>query len=145
PDDANARSRAIAWMFCAKSTMEPPIVERSMATLLEGDKAWHAERMPMLEDRVRERLDQLSRRLGDSEWLDDEFSAGDIVMVTVLRRLMGSGLLEEYPNLSAYVARGEARPAFKRAFEDQLAVFTTSQAASRGPPSWREPRGADER
>ena len=124
PDDANARARAITWMFAALSTVEPPILELGTARLLEGDKSWSAQRMPLVEDRVRNRLGQLSRRLGDAGWLDGAFSAGDLLMVTVLRRLNGSGLVETYPNLSAYVARGEARPAYKRAFEDQLAVFT---------------------
>ena len=124
PDDANARARAITWMFAALSTLEPPIVERAMATLVERDKAWYEQRLPIVEDRVRGRLDELSSRLGDADWLDHVFSAGDLLMVTVLRRLNGSGILEEYPNLSGYVARGEARPAFKRAFDDQLAVFT---------------------
>ena len=95
-----------------------------MALILERDKSWHEERLAMLEDRVRVRLGELSSRLGDADWLDDAFSAGDLLMVTVLRRLNGSGILEKYPNLSAYVARGEARPAYKRAFDDQLAVFT---------------------
>ena len=129
PDDENARARAITWMFAALNTVEPPIVELEQAPYAEGDKPWHAERMPMLEDRVRVRLDQLSRRLGDSDWLDGAFSAGDLMMVMVLRRLEGSGLLEEYPTLSAYIARGEARPAYKRAFDDQLAVFTGKPAA----------------
>jgi glutathione S-transferase len=124
PDDANARARAIAWMFAALNTVEPPIVERSMALLLERDKSWYEERLAILEDRVRVRLGQLSSRLGDADWLDAAFSAGDLLMVTVLRRLNGSGLVEKYPNLSAYVARGEARPAYQRAFADQLAVFT---------------------
>ena len=124
PDDANARARAIAWMFAALSTVEPPIVERSTATLVERDKTWYAERQPILDDRVRVRLGELSRRLGDADWLDGAFSAADILMVHVLRRLGSSGLLDEYPNLSAYIARAEARPAYKRAFADQLAVFT---------------------
>jgi glutathione S-transferase len=124
PDEANARARAITWMFAALNTVEPPIVERGMATLFERDKIWHQERLPMLEDRVRVRLDELSSRLGDASWLDDAFSAGDLLMVTVLRRLSGSGMLEKYSNLSAYVARGEARPAYQRAFADQLAVFS---------------------
>ena len=124
PDDTNARARAIAWMFAALNTVEPPIVDRSMATILERDKPWYAERLPILEDRVRVRLGELSSRLGRADWLDDAFSAGDLLMVTVLRRLNGSGLLEKYRNLSAYVARGEARAAYKRAFDDQLAVFT---------------------
>src|SRR5688572_4243991 len=124
PNDANARARAITWMFAALSTVEPPIVEFGMATILERDKSWYEERQPILEDRVRVRLSELSGRLGDADWLDDAFSAGDLMMVTVLRRLDASGLLQKYPNLSAYVARGEARPAYKRAFDDQLAVFT---------------------
>ncbi len=124
PDDANARARAIAWMFAALNTVEPPIVERSMAMILEHDKSWHAERLAILEDRVRVRLGELSSRLGRADWLDGAFSAGDLLMVTVLRRLGGSGAVEKYSNLSAYVARGEARPAYKRAFAAQLAVFT---------------------
>jgi glutathione S-transferase len=124
PDEANARARAIAWMFAALNTVEPPIVERSMATIVERDKSWYQERLPMLDDRVRGRLNELSSRLGRADWLDDAFSAGDLLMVTVLRRLNSSGILEEYPNLCAYIARGEARPAYKRAFADQLAVFT---------------------
>lgn len=124
PAAANARARAIAWMFAALNTVEPSIVERSMTLLLERDKSWYAERLATLEDRVRVRLAELSTRLGKADWLDGAFSAGDLLMVTVLRRLDGSGLVEKYPNLSAYVARGEARPAYKRAFDAQLAVFT---------------------
>ena len=124
PDGANARARAITWMFAALSTVEQPIVDREVATYAERDKTWYKERLPILDDRVRDRLDELSRRLGDADWLDGEFSAGDLLMVTVLRRLEGSGILNEYPNLSAYIARGEARPAYQRAFEAQLAVFT---------------------
>jgi glutathione S-transferase len=129
PDDANVRSRAITWMFAALNTLEPPILELEQAPYLDGDKPWHSERMPMLEDRVRVRLDQLSSRLGGADWLQGGVSAGDLMMVMVLRRLEGSGLLEEYPNLSAYVARAKARPAYRRAFDAQLAVFT---AASTG-------------
>ena len=128
-DEANARARAITWMFAALVTVQPPIVEREAAMLLERDKPWHAERLPILDDRIRLRLGELSERLGDADWLDDAFSAGDLLMVTVLRRLAGSGMLEDYPNLSAYVARGEARPAYSQAFAAQLAVFT---AASTG-------------
>jgi glutathione S-transferase len=130
PEDANARARAIAWMFAALNTVEPPIVERSMATLLERDKSWYAERLQMLDDRVRVRLGELSTRLGDADWLDGAFSAADLLMVTVLRRLDGSGLVENYPNLSAYIARGEARPAYERAFADQLAVFTVKKPSA---------------
>lgn len=128
PRDADARARAITWMFAAVSTVEPPILDREVAVLLESDKPWHKQRLPMIEDRIRSRLGQLSDRLGDADWLDGAFSAGDLLMVMVLRRLNRSGLLEEYPNLSAYVGRGEARPAFKRAFAAQLAVFTAASA-----------------
>jgi glutathione S-transferase len=130
PDDANARARAIAWMFAALNTVEPPIVERTMAMLFEHDKSWYEERLAILEDRVRMRVGELSSRLGDADWLDDAFSAGDLLMVTVLRRLSGSGLLEKYPNLATYVARAEARPAYKRAFAAQLAVFTAKPPTS---------------
>ena len=128
PDDANSRARAITWMFAALNTMEPPIVEREMASYVERDKTWYDERLPILEDRVRSRLDELSGRLGDADWLDGAFSAGDLLMVTVLRRLNGSDILEEYPNLPPYVARGEVRPAFKRAFGAQLAVFAATSS-----------------
>lgn len=123
PDDANARMRAIMWMFAALNTVEPPIVEREAATILEREKTWYEERLTILDDRVRVRLAELSRRLGDADWLDRAFSAGDLMMVTVLRRLEGSGLLESHPNLCAYVARGKARPAYRRAFDAQRAVF----------------------
>ncbi|EZP71771.1 Glutathione S-transferase [Sphingomonas paucimobilis] len=126
PQDANARARAIMWMFAALNTVEPPIVEHSMAMLLESGKSWSAERQPMLEQRIRTRLEQLSRRMGEADWLDGAFSAGDLMMVAVLRRLHGSGILNDYPALSAYVARGEARPAFQRAFDAQRAVFLVS-------------------
>jgi glutathione S-transferase len=131
PHDANARARAIAWMFAALNTVEPPIVDLEIATLLEHDKSWYEERLAMIEDRVRVRLAELSNRLGDAEWLDDAFSAGDLMMVMVLRRLDGTGLVEKCPNLSAYVARGEARPAYQRAFADQLAVFTGRRPTGR--------------
>lgn len=129
PDDANARARALTWMFAAVSTVQPPIVEFGMATILERDKPWFAARQPMLEQSVRARLDQLAERLGDADWLDGDFSAGDLMMVVVLRRLGSSGILGDYPSLSAYVARAEARPAFRRAFNDQLAVFKAASEA----------------
>ena len=124
PRDANARARAIQWMFAALSTVEPPILDRDVVTYAERDKSWREERMRMVEDRIRVRLGELSARLGDADWLDGAFSAADLLMVHVLQRLKGSGILDEFANLSAYVARAEARPAFKRAFAAQLAVFT---------------------
>jgi len=124
PDDANARARAITWMFAALNTVEPPILELVSAKLLEGDKPWHAARLPLVEERVRTRLKQLSNRLGDADWLDAAFSAGDLMMVSVLLRLKPSGILNEFLNLAAYVARGESRAAYKRAFAAQLAINT---------------------
>ena len=129
PEDADARARAVAWMFAALTTVQSPIVEREAAILLERDKPWHAEREPILEQRIRVRLSELSDRLGGAEWLDGAFSAGDLLMVNVLRRPAGSAFLADYPNLVAYVARGEARPAFRRALAAQHAVF---EAASEG-------------
>jgi len=123
PDDANARARAITWMFAALNTVEPPILDLQTTRFLEGDKTWYEQRLPIVEDRIRDRLGKLSDRLGNADWLDGAFSAGDLMMVAVLLRLKASGLLDEYPNLLAYVARGEARPAYKRAFDAQLAVF----------------------
>ena len=122
PEDADGRARATTWMFAALNTVEPPILELESARILERDKPWTKERMPLVEDRVRARLRQLSARLRDADWLDGAFSAGDLMMVSVLLRLRQSGLLDEFPNLAAYVARGEARPAYKRAFAAQLAI-----------------------
>ncbi|HEV2650787.1 MAG TPA: glutathione S-transferase family protein [Rhizomicrobium sp.] len=124
PDDANARARAITWMFAAINTIEPPILELQNAKILEGDKPWSNERLPIVRDRIRGPLKFLSARLGSADWLDDAFSAGDLMMVSVLLRLRPSGILDEYPTLAAYVARGEARPAYKRAFAAQLAINT---------------------
>ena len=128
PDDANARARAITWMFSALSTIEPPIIDLGIAMLMERTESWHEQRLPFVKDRLRARLGALSDRLGTADWLDGAFSAGDLVMISVMRRLNASGILQEYPNLHAYVARGEARPAFKRAFAAQLAVFTAASS-----------------
>ena len=127
PADANARARAITWMFAAINTVESPVLDLITTKFLEGDKPWYAQRLPLVEDRIRDRLRELSHRLGDADWLDGAFSAGDLMMISVLLRLRVSGLLDEFRNLSAYAARGEARPAYKRAFADQLAVFTGKQ------------------
>jgi glutathione S-transferase len=121
-DDADARARAITWMFAALNTVEPPILELVTAKILEGDRPWAAERLPLVKDRIRDRLVQLSARFGDADWLDGPFSAGDLMMVSVLLRLRPSGLLDEFPELAAYVARGEARPAYERAFAAQWAI-----------------------
>ena len=129
PADAAARARAIAWMFAAVSTVEPPIIERSMASLLERDQPWFAARQALLDQRVHVRLADLSARLADGLWLDGAFSVGDLMMVAVLRRLNGSGVLEAHPAVEAYVARAEARPAFQRAFAAQRAVFEAAEGA----------------
>src|SRR5215204_1095366 len=131
PDDADARARAITWMFAALNTVEPPILELVTAKFLEGDKPWSMERLPLVMDRIRNPLNQLAARMGDAEWLDGAFSAGDLMMVSVLLRLRSSGILDEFPTLAAYVARGEARPAYKRAFAAQLAVNTSKPPTGR--------------
>lgn len=124
PDNANARARAITWMFAAIGTVEPPILELQTLRFGEGDKPWFEQRMPLVIDRIRDRLRQLSTRLGDADWLDGEFSAGDLMMVHALLRVRPPGILDEFPILSAYCARAEARPAYQRAFAAQRAVFT---------------------
>lgn len=129
PEETNARARAITWMFAALNTVEPAILELATARLVEGNKPWSEERRPLVEDRVRNRLGQLSARLGDADWLDGAFSAGDLIMVSVLLRLKSSGLLTEFPNLAGFVSRGEARPAYKRAFDAQLAAFSAASAS----------------
>ena len=123
PQDENARARAIMWMFAALNTVEPPILELQTAKFAEGDKPWTGERLPLIRNRIRHRLGELAVRLGEADWLDDAFSAGDLMMVHALLRLKSSGMLDEFPNLAAYVARGEARPAYRRAFAAQLAAF----------------------
>ena len=130
PEDPHARARAISWMFAALNTVEPPLVERGIAMLLERDKPWYEQRQPLLDARARKTLGELSNHLGGAEWLDGEFTAGDLMMVGVLFRSKITGILEEFPNVAAYVARGEARPAFKSAFAAQLAVFTSRQSVA---------------
>jgi glutathione S-transferase len=127
PDDANGRARAINWMFAALNTVEPALVQREITMLLERNELWYEQRRLVVEDRARKPLGELSSRLGDAEWLDGAFSAGDLLMAAVLFRSKATGILDAYPNLAAYVARGEARPAFRRAFAAQLAVFTGKQ------------------
>jgi glutathione S-transferase len=129
PKDANARARAISWMFAAVNTVEPPVFERSLVTIIEKDKPWYEARLPMLDNAVRKRLGELSRRLGESEWLDGDFSAGDLMMTTVLMRAKATGLLDEFPNLVAYLARAQSRPAYQRAFAAQFEVFKAASGA----------------
>ncbi|HEX5953180.1 MAG TPA: glutathione S-transferase family protein [Rhodanobacteraceae bacterium] len=126
PDDGNARARAITWMFAALNTVESPILELATARLVEGDKPWAGERLPLIRDRIHYRLRQLAARLGDADWLDGAFSAGDLMMVHTLLRLKPSGILDAFPTLAAYVARGEARPAYGRAFDAQSEFFAAA-------------------
>lgn len=128
PNDVHARARAITWMFAALNTVEPPILDHEMAGYVEADRDWHEERLPIMEGRIRTRLRELARHLGDADWIDGAFSAADILMVTVLRRLEGSEMLAEFPTLGAYIARGTARPAYKRAYAAQWAVFVAASA-----------------
>mgnify|MGYP003434192959 FL=1 len=122
PDDAKAKSRAISWIFAALNTIEPPILDLSIAKVVENDKAWSEQRLPLVKDRIRNKLKQLSAYLGEKSWLEDEFSVGDLMMISVLLRLRASGILLEFPNLDDYVTRGESRPAYQRAFAAQLAI-----------------------
>lgn len=130
PNDAQARARAITWMFAALNTVEPPVLDLQTIRFQERDRSWYAERLPLVEDRIRERLSDLADRLGSADWLDGAFSAGDLLMVSVLLRLKASGLLDEFSNLAAYVARGEARPAYQRAFAAQLALFNRGESGA---------------
>ncbi|HZZ87323.1 MAG TPA: glutathione S-transferase family protein [Caulobacteraceae bacterium] len=129
PTDAAGRARAVTWMFAALSTVEPPILDLSAAMVMERDQSWFEARLPLVQERLLARLGQLSRRLGEAEWLDGAFSAGDLMMVSVLVRLKASGMLDAFSNLAGYVARGEARPAYQRAFAAQLAVFKAAGGA----------------
>jgi glutathione S-transferase len=131
PDEPLARGRAIAWLFAALNTVETPIVELGNARLLEGDRPWARDRQPLVLERVRAPLRSLVARLGDADWLDGAFSAGDLMMVSVLMRLRPSGLLAEFPSLAAYVARGEARPAHQRALA-ALRAFNDRPGRRRG-------------
>jgi glutathione S-transferase len=127
PKDADARARAIMWMFAALNTVEGPILERQSAFFAERGKSWQAEHMAMIDERIRGVLGRLSARLGDEEWLDGDFSAADIIMVHVLRRLESTNILQEFPNIAAYVERAKQRPAYKRAFAAQLAVWEANR------------------
>lgn len=124
PSDSNSRSKVVEWVIAALNTVEPPIMDYAIATLFEADKPWSKPRLPSVKARIDERLGELSDRLGQGDWLEGSFTAGDLMMVAVLRQIAGTDMLESYPNLAAYVARGEARPAFQKALADQLAGFT---------------------
>ena len=131
PADPGPRARAVEWMFAALNSVEPAIMDLSFVTIFEADKPWSAMRRPAVEERIRARLKDLSARLDDRQWLDgDTFTAGDLLMVSVLRILIDQGFVEAHDNLKAYMHRGIARPAFQKALADQLAGFTGE------PPEW---------
>lgn len=131
PDDPAARARAIEWMFAALNTVEPPIMDHAIAAIFERDEPWSAPRLPAVLARIGERLGEVAQRLGERQWLDgDTFTAGDLLMVSVLRIVGQDGLLDPHPNLADYVARGEARPAFRRALAAQMAGFTGAPPAA---------------
>src|SRR5262249_17749459 len=123
PDDANARARAVTWMFAALSTMEPPIVDLGTARLLERDETWYEQRLSVVEARLRKRLEELSRRLGDADWLEGEFSAGDLLMVSVQLRLKGSGMLDEFPNPLRLRRQGRSATRLQACFRRSTGSF----------------------
>ena len=124
PDQPEARARAVMWMFAAVSTVEPPIVEREQADFNDRGQPWYSPaRLAFLDERIRTRLGELSAHLGNQDWLDAEFSAGDIMMVLVLRRA-DPARLAELENLVSYIARAEARPAYQRAYAAQAALYS---------------------
>ncbi len=123
PTDKAGRARAIQWVIAALNSVEPSVAQLAVVDLFEADKPWSAERRPSVIETIRSRLHDLSEAIGDKQWLDGDFSVGDLTMVSVLRQLHDSGLLKEYPRLAAYVTRGEARSAFQKAMADHLATF----------------------
>ncbi len=124
PDDQAGRARATEWMFAALNTVEPPIMDLSFIDIFEADKPWSKPRRPSVEERIRERLRETADRLGANDWFDGDFTAGDLMMIAVLRIIEDDPLLAEHPRLVDYVERGTARPAFQRALDAQMADFT---------------------
>ena len=123
PRDPQARATAISWLFGAFNTIEPLLFEFTNVAVFAKDEEWAKLRRPSLDEFIAKRLAPLEVRLGGQDWLDDRFTVADIAMVTVLRALGGSRNLTDQPAVAAYVARGEARPAFQQAMAAQLAAF----------------------
>lgn len=124
PADPAGRARAIEWLVAALNTVEPPLMDLAFVDIFEFDRPWSEQRRPGVEERIAERLKETAGKLADREWFDGAFSIGDLMMISVLRILEGEPLLAAEPALVDYVARGTARPAFKKAHADQLAGFT---------------------
>lgn len=130
PREPAAAARMTSWMFAALNSIEPHVMQLALIDLFHADAPWAKARRSGAEEVVRRRLEQLSTWLGDRPYLEDRFTAGDLLMSSVLRILKYTDLLERTPNLAAYRARCEARPAFGRALEAQLAVFARNQPAA---------------
>ena len=127
PEDANGRGRAIAWLIAALNSVEPMILELLNIDIFNRGQDWTRERRPQVVEKIEARLKLLADALGDGEWFEEDFSIGDLMMVSVLRTLRHTELVAGEPRLAALVERGEARPAFQRALADQLAVFRENQ------------------
>ena len=129
PRDPRGKYRAIQWTYAALNSVEPAVQHRVLLDAFYGDQEWAKLRKPSADEFARLKLKRVSDRLGDNDWLEgDRFTIGDLMMVTVLRLAVRGDLLSDTPNLAAYVKRGEARPAFGQALEDQLAAFREHEA-----------------
>ena len=137
PRDPNPRYRAIQWTYAALNSVEPSILNLLLIDIFFTGEEWAKLRRPGAEDFARLKLKRVSEWLGEKDWLEDRFTIGDLLMVTVLRNLRHTNLVAEFPNLAAYVQRGEARPAFQQALSDQLATFKAHQ-----PEPQPQPEGA---
>lgn len=133
PTDQAARARTISWMFAAANTLEPPVIHLETAGFAYAGQPWEAAAYRPLEDVIGRRLAALDRHLAGRDWLEEDFSAGDLLMIQVLRRLGGTGLTSPHPCVLTYVARGEDRPAFRRAFAAQLETYRSTTPAGNPP------------
>ena len=127
PKDANGRGRAIAWLIASLNSVEPMIFELVNIDIFNRGQDWTNERRPQVVEKIQARLKLLADALGEKEWFEDRFTIGDLMMISVLRNLRHTDLIASQPRLAEFVARGEARPAFQRALNDQLAVFKENQ------------------
>lgn len=127
PRDPQGRFRAIQWTYAALNSVEPALQQVVLCDIFYPNEEWSKLRRPGAEEFARLKLKRVSDWLGDKEWLEDRFTIGDLIMVTVFRNLRHTKIVADYPNLAAYQARGEARPAFQRALNDQLAVFRENE------------------
>lgn len=132
PRDPQGKYRAIQWTYSALNSVEPAVISLLLIDLFFTNEEWAKLRRPGAEDFARLKLKRVSDWLGDNEWLEGRFTIGDLLMVTVLRFLRHTKLVAEFPNLADYLARGEGRPAFKRALADQLATYAANQPVSEG-------------